>query len=186
MQNLFNIAANTGKVVYFDRGAYIITSTIFVPPTLKITGEMLSVIMATGSFFGDQLNPQPVWQIGNPGDIGTVEISDLMFETRGPCPGAIIIQWNIKAQGPALAGMWDAHWRIGGSAGTDLQQDKCIKTPGTPIASGNPVLSDCIGAFLLLHVTPEADGYFENTWGWVADHELDMTTRDQIYIFNKA
>jgi hypothetical protein len=60
-----------------------------------------------------------------------------------------MIEWNIKAAGPALAGMWDAHWRIGGSAGTQLQQDKCIKTPGTPIAAGNPLLTSCQGAFLL-------------------------------------
>ena len=186
MQALFNAAAAAGKVVYFDKGAYIVTSTINVPPNLKITGELLSIIMAKGSFFGDQFDPQPMWKIGNPGDVGTVEISDLVFETQGPCPGAIIIEWNIQAAGPALAGMWDAHWRIGGSAGTQLQQDTCIKTPATPIASGNPVLTSCIGAYLLLHVTPQADGYFENTWGWVADHELDMGTRDQIYIFNKG
>ncbi|KIW10000.1 hypothetical protein PV08_11776 [Exophiala spinifera] len=186
MQNLFNLAASTNKVVYFDKGAYIVTSTVKVPPNLKMTGEMLPIIMATGPFWGDQMNPKPVLKVGNPGDVGTVEISDLIFETRGPCPGAIIVEWNIKAQGPALAGMWDAHWRIGGSAGTNLQSDKCIKTPSQPITSGSSVLTDCIGAFLLLHVTPQADGYFENTWGWVADHELDLGTREQIYIFNKA
>lgn len=26
---------------------------------------------------------------------------------------------------------------------------------------------------MLLHVTPKANGYFENVWGWVADHDLD-------------
>ncbi|KAG9770833.1 Glucan 1,3-beta-glucosidase [Exophiala dermatitidis] len=186
MQALFNLAANTGQIVYFDKGAYIVSSTVTVPPNVKITGELLSIIMATGSFFNSEMNPKPMWKIGNPGDVGTVEISDLIFETKGPCPGAIMIEWNIKAAGPALAGIWDAHWRIGGSAGTQLQQDTCIKTPGTPIASGNAKLTNCIGAFLLLHVTPQADGYFENTWGWVADHELDMGTRDQVYIFNKA
>lgn len=186
MQALFNLAANTGQIVYFDKGAYIVSSTVTVPPNVKITGELLSIIMATGSFFNSEMNPKPMWKIGNPGDVGTVEISDLIFETKGPCPGAIMIEWNIKAAGPALAGIWDAHWRIGGSAGTQLQQDTCIKTPATPIASGNAKLTNCIGAFLLLHVTPQADGYFENTWGWVADHELDMGTRDQVYIFNKG
>ncbi|KAH0848955.1 hypothetical protein AYO21_08717 [Fonsecaea monophora] len=186
MQALFNLAHITGKIVYFDRGAYIVTSTVNVPADVKITGELLSIVMATGPLFGDEFNPKPMWKIGNPGEVGTVEISDLMFEVKGPCPGAIIIEWNIKAAGPALAGMWDAHWRIGGSAGTDLQQDICLKTPATPIAGTNPVLTKCIGAFLLLHVTSQADGYFENTWGWVADHELDMADRQQIYIFNKG
>lgn len=186
MQALFLLAANTGKVVYFDRGAYVVSSTINVPPNLKITGELLSIIMCTGSFFGDQFNPKPMWKIGNPADVGSVEISDLVFETKGPCPGAIIIEWNIKAVGPALAGMWDAHWRIGGSAGTNLQENLCVKTPGTPLAASNPTLTNCIGAFLLLHVTSQADGYFENIWGWVADHELDQGDRNQIYIFNKG
>ena len=186
MQQLLDTAHNGGKIVYFDKGAYIVSSTINVHADQKLTGELYSIIMATGAAFSDQFNPVPVWKIGNPGEIGTVEISDLMFETKGPCPGAIIIEWNIKAAGPALAGMWDAHWRIGGSSGTNLQQNTCRKTPATPIAGNNPVLTQCLGAFLLLHVTSQADGYFENTWGWVADHELDLDDRDQIYIFNKG
>lgn len=138
--------------------------------------------MATGNFFSDQTNPQPMWRVGTPGQLGTVEISDLVFETQGPAPGAIIIEWNIAANGQAAAGIWDAHWRIGGSAGTQLQMDKCEHEPQitTTLASS----AACQGAFMLLHVTPLANGYFENTWGWVADHELDMGTRDQIDIYN--
>ncbi|KAI1626471.1 glucan 1,3-beta-glucosidase [Exophiala viscosa] len=185
MQALFNEAGSTGQVVYFDKGAYVVNSTVFVPKDLKITGECLPIIMATGSFFGDQSNPVPVWQVGNPGDSGSVEMSDLVFEVKGPCPGAIVVQWNIAAVSGGYAGMWDVHWRIGGSAGTDLQMDRCIKSTAT-VASGSPYLTNCVGAFLLLHVTPQANGYFENIWGWVADHELDMGTRDQVTIFNKG
>jgi len=111
----------------------------------------------------------------------------LLFETQGPAPGAIIIEWNIKASGPAAAGMWDAHWRIGGTAGTQLQQDVCVKQPDQPTTAEKQ--ARCSGAFLLLHVTPEADGYFENTWGWVSDHDLDFSDpiagdRLQIDIYN--
>ena len=182
MQALFNAAASSGNVVYFDHGAYLITKTITVPPNLKITGECLPIIMVTGVFFSDQTNPKPVWSVGTPGQPGTAEISDIVFETKGPAPGAIIIEWNIAASGPAAAGMWDAHWRIGGSAGTQLQMNTCLKNPRvtTTLAS----TASCQGAFLLLHVTPLADGYFENIWGWVADHDLDMGTRDQIDIYN--
>lgn len=182
MQNLMNLAASSGKIVYFDHGAYLVSDTVNVPSNVKITGELLSIIMATGSVFQDELHPRPVWRIGNPGESGTVEISDIVFETKGPTPGAIIVEWNIKGQSPAAAGMWDAHFRIGGTAGTDLQQDKCLKTPEKTVTKADTTL--CTGAFLLLHVTSQASGYFENVWGWVADHELDMGTRDQISIYN--
>ena len=182
MQALMNLAAQNGGIVYFDHGAYLVSSTILVPPNVKITGECLPIIMATGSFFSDQTNPKPMWQIGTPGQSGTVEISDLVFETLGPAPGAIIVQWNIACTGPGTCGMWDAHWRIGGSSGSQLQMDKCLKNPSftTTAATSAP----CQGAFLLLHVTSQANIYLENTWGWVADHDLDLSTRDQIDIYN--
>ena len=76
--------------------------------------------------------------------------------------------------------MWDVHWRIGGSAGTLLQVDRCEKDPMTPIATPNP---ECYAAFLMLHITETASLYMENNWGWVADHELDMRPQNQINIW---
>jgi len=139
--------------------------------------------MATGSNFGDQTNPLAFWKVGTPGQTGSVEMSDLVFESQGPVPGAIMIEWNIACTGPGTCGMWDVHWRMGGSAGTQLQQDICIKTPNTPITSASQT-TQCQAAFMLMHVTSQANIYLENTWGWVADHELDMGTRDQVDIFN--
>ena len=182
VQALFNRAAAQNKIAYFDHGAYLITSTVNVPANLKITGECLPIIMASGSFFGDQLNPKPMFRVGNPGDPGSVEVSDIVFETKGPAPGAIIVEWNIAASSPGAAGMWDTHWRIGGSAGTQLQMDTCLKNPSATATASSTV--PCQGAFLLLHVTSKANIYLENTWGWVADHELDLSTRSQIDIYN--
>jgi glucan 1,3-beta-glucosidase len=78
--------------------------------------------------------------------------------------------------------MWDVHWRIGGSAGTQLQGDACLKQPFVSHGAN----STCFGAFLLLHITPTASVYMENNWGWVADHELDMNPYigQQIDIYN--
>lgn len=153
-----------------------------------MTGECLAIIMASGSVFGDQNNPVPMFQVGarNQGQAGSVEMSDLVFETRGQAPGAIIVEWNIACTGPGTCGMWDVHWRIGGSAGTLLQADTCLLQPKvtTTATSGTGETSECKGAFLLLHVTPLANIYMENTWGWVADHELDMGDRDQVDIYN--
>lgn len=171
--------ASSGQVVYFDHGAYRITSTVRVPANIKITGEIWPLIMASGSAFSDQNRPTPVFQVGQPGEKGAVEMSDLMFETQGAAPGAILMEWNVNgAQG--TNGLWDVHFRIGGSAGTNLQSNTCAKNPSA-ILPANPA---CEGAFLLLHVTKQASIYLENTWFWVADHELDLADHSQINIFN--
>ena len=174
--------ATPDQVVYFDHGAYVISQTVKVPKNIKITGEIWPLIMASGAAFSDQTKPSPVFQVGQPGDTGAVEMSDLMFETKGPQPGAIMIEWNVAdPEGqPASSGMWDVHVRIGGSAGTELQSDKCAKNPNATHAA-NPA---CEAAFLLLHVTKQASIYLENNWFWVSDHELDLADHNQIDIYN--
>ncbi|KAF8863809.1 glucan 1,3-beta-glucosidase [Acephala macrosclerotiorum] len=180
IQALFNSAAAT-DVVYFDHGAYVITSTVTVPKNIRITGEIWPLIMAGGSsFFNNQANPKPVFQVGQPGDTGSVEMSDLIFETLGPQPGAILVEWNVAETSQGSSGMWDVHFRIGGSAGTGLQSNTCLKNPDV-IAPANPA---CEGAFMLLHVTSQATIYLENNWFWVADHELDLADHGQVNIFN--
>ncbi|KAK5101840.1 hypothetical protein LTS08_004299 [Lithohypha guttulata] len=184
MQNFLNSCSSSGNICYFDKGAYIITDTVNVPSNIRIVGELYSIIMGTGPNFQDVNNPRPMWRVGNRGDVGNVEIQDLMWETRGPTPGAVCMEWNVKAASPGSAGMWDAHFRIGSTAGTDLQQDRCIKTPEIPVLADDPKVAECTAAFLLLHITSDGNGYFENIWGWVSDHELDMDTRAQTNIYN--
>lgn len=184
MQSFLDACSANNQVCFFDKGAYIVSDTIRVPSNIRIVGELYSIIMGTGSNFQDENNPIPIWQVGNPGDSGTVEISDLMWETRGPTPGAIVVEWNVRAATQGSVGIWDAHFRIGASAGTNLQQDVCIKSPDTPVIDGSAHVASCTAAFLLLHITPQANGYFENVWGWVSDHELDLGTRAQVDIYN--
>ena len=179
IQKIFN-SATASQVVYFDHGAYLITNTIQVPPNIKITGEIWPLIMATGPTFASQTRPVPVFQIGEPGETGSVEMSDLMFETKGPCPGAIMLQWNLASSSQGSSGLWDVHVRIGGTAGTDLQSDTCAKNPSVPSTS----FENCYGAFLMLHVTTQGSVYLENTWFWVADHDLDRADHGQINIYN--
>lgn len=180
IQALFNSVAAT-DVVYFDHGAYVVTSTVKVPKNIRITGEIWPLIMAGGSTsFKDQTNPQPVFQVGQPGDTGSVEMSDLIFETLGPQPGAVMVEWNVAETSQGSSGMWDVHIRIGGSAGTGLQSNTCSKNP-TVTAPANAA---CEGAFMLLHVTSKATIYLENNWFWVADHELDLSDHNQVNIFN--
>lgn len=168
------------QILYFDYGAYVVTSTIKVPSKIKMTGEIWPLIMASGTAFANQASPAPVFQVGQPGDTGAVEMSDLIFQTKGPAPGAIMIEWNVAETSQGASGMWDVHMRIGGSAGTSLQSNTCAKNPNVT-ANYNP---KCEGAFLLLHVTTKATIYLENNWFWVADHELDLSDHNQINIYN--
>lgn len=175
-----------GSILYFPHGAYIISNTVNVPSNIKIVGEIWSLIMAKGQAFQNQNSPQPVWRIGQKGSTGNVEIQDLIFETVGPQPGAIMMEWNVAGTSPGQAAMWDVHFRIGGSSGTNLEEAQC-KTNPSVIAGANPA---CIGAFLLFHATPQSSAYLENVWLWVADHELDgrshsaINDANQLNIYN--
>ncbi|KAJ5872831.1 uncharacterized protein N7529_005184 [Penicillium soppii] len=168
-----------GQVIYFDHGAYVITSTIKVPKNIRITGEIWPMLMAHGEKFADQENPVPVFQIGQKGESGNVEMSDLIITTKGAAPGAILMEWNVAGASQGSAGMWDVHFRIGGAAGTELQSDTCPKTPKVKTTPKK----ECMAAFLLLHVTSKGSAYLENTWFWTADHELDLDDHNQINVY---
>ncbi|KAI6091191.1 glycoside hydrolase family 55 protein [Hypoxylon rubiginosum] len=172
--------AKEGDIIYFDHGAYVVSDTVKIPKDIKITGEMWPLLMATGDKFMDSTKPKPVFQVGQAGDVGSVEMSDLIIETKGPLPGAILMEWNLGASDKGSAGMWDVHFRVGGTAGTLLQSDKCAnenKTVTTPS-------DECMGTFMMLHLTQSSSAYVENCWFWVADHELDLEDHDQLNIYN--
>lgn len=167
------------QVLYIDHGLYALHDTIKIPKDIKITGEIWPVLLATGEKFGDQHNPRPLLQVGQPGDVGNVEISDLVVATKGPAPGAILIEWNVAGNKPGDAGMWDVHARIGGFAGSDLQSDNCAKHPDSK-TDPDP---KCTSGFAMLRITETGSGYFENNWYWVSDHELDRDDHGQINIY---
>ncbi|KAF2469872.1 pectin lyase-like protein [Lindgomyces ingoldianus] len=172
-----------GQVLYADHGAYLIQKTITIPAekNIKMVGEIWPLFMATGEFFSNMDDPKPAFQVGKQsGDKGTFEMSDCIITTKGPAPGAILMEWNIAADKAGTAGLWDTHFRVGGFAGTDLQSSNCKKNP-TAQHEADP---KCIGSFMQLHVTKSSNGYFENVWLWTADHELDQSDHSQIDIYN--
>lgn len=90
-------------------------------------------------------------------------------------PGAIVVEWNVKQPNGQNggAGMWDSHirfvnvfqpsryglWprlvcRLGGAAGTNLQDGQCPK-------SGAGGTTNCFAAFLALHLTSQSTAYLE-------------------------
>ena len=177
IQRIIDTYAAT-KIIFFDAGAYIHTSTINIPPFAVILGEVESIIMATGDYFSDAKNPKPVWSIGQQGQSGNVQIVDMLFSHKGPVPGAILMQWNLNSTCAGKSGLWSTHFRTGGAKGTNQSPSNCAKLSG---ASKRP---ECQGAFLQLHITPLTSLYMENTWLWVADHNLDYPSHEQIDIFN--
>lgn len=54
-------------------------------------------------------------------------VVDFMISTRGPQPGAKLIEWNMHdpAGAPGSCGMWDVHYRIGGAIGTNMNPSNC-------------------------------------------------------------
>ena len=117
--------------------------------------------MGTGPKFGDISKPKVMVQVGKAGDTGTLEIVEMLFTVKGPTAGAILMEWNVRASSAGAAGMWDAHFRVGGAKGSDLDMGLCIK--------GTTNYKDCTAASLLFHVTSQSSGYFENVWVWTSD-----------------
>ena len=113
-------------------------------------------------------------QVGNQGDAGTVEISDILFTSIGALPGLIMVEWNVQADIQGSVGMWDTHFRVGGAIGTELQVAQCPPQPIIPAA--------CVGAAMMMHMTPSSNGYFENVWAWVADHDIDDAANTQVTV----
>ncbi|KAJ4377825.1 exo-1,3-beta-glucanase [Neocucurbitaria cava] len=113
VQNAINTAVSQNKVLFFEHGVYKVTQTIYVPPGARMVGETFSVIMGSGSTWSNMANPAPIVQIGKSGESGSIEWSDMIVQTQGATPGAVVIEYNLNsARG---SGLWDVHTRIGGA-----------------------------------------------------------------------
>lgn len=102
---LNSIFAQPGYV-FLPAGVYIATDTVRVVPGVNIVGEAWSQIMASGANFADMNNPRVLLQVGQRGDVGSVEMQDLLFTTKGNTAGAVLVEWNIKASSTGSVAMW--------------------------------------------------------------------------------
>lgn len=183
LQAAINSAQSSGKVLFIDAGYYKVTSTLKIPAGSRIVGESYPVIMSSGTFFNNIKSPKTVVQIGNAGDVGNVEISDVIVSTQGAQAGAVLIGHYLAASGTP-SGFWDVHTRIGGFAGSNLQVAQCPTTPNTATPPATPKAS-CISGFMGLHVAKSASGlYMENCWIWTADHDIDDASLTQLTIYS--
>jgi hypothetical protein len=99
-------AANTSSIVYFPYGVYIVTDTLRIPIGSRIIGQAWPQIMGRGVKFQDEMAPRPVVQVGRPGDVGIIEIQDMMFTVSGPTAGAVVVEWNAREALKGSVGLW--------------------------------------------------------------------------------
>jgi len=45
-------------------------------------------------------------RVGKEGDVGSVEMQDLLFTTKGNTAGVVLVEWNIKADKQGSAALW--------------------------------------------------------------------------------
>jgi hypothetical protein len=103
---VFSIAANLSSIVYVPFGVYIITDTVHIPLGSRIIGQAWSQLMLKGTKFQDINNPYVGVQVGKPGDVGVIEIQDLLFTVSGPTAGAILVEWNVHESTQGSACLW--------------------------------------------------------------------------------
>ncbi|KAF3932746.1 hypothetical protein ABW19_dt0205660 [Dactylella cylindrospora] len=178
LQAAINKAAAETKILYIDHGVYVVSNTIRIPPNSRIMGEAWPLILGSGSAFSNSANPTAIFKVGNPGETGFVEATNLVIATRGAMRGAILIEWNLASNGE-VSGLYDVHARVGGFTSSNLDADTCLKTP-----SSSTINQNCAAAFMLMKVGSTASrAMFENVWLWTADHDLDLPEHQQISVF---
>ncbi|KAK3331350.1 pectate lyase superfamily protein-domain-containing protein [Apodospora peruviana] len=194
LNRLFQASADNQTIAFLDAGYYSVGDTVYVPAGARIVGEGLAaVIMGAGPRFSDMSKPHSVVRVGMPGEVGYIEMSDLIVSTQGATAGAVLIEYNLdtpagkpapnlcdNTSGNQPSGLWDVHVRVGGFAGSQLQLEQC---PTTPLQN-NYVPPTCIAAYMSMHVTKTAGNlYVENSWLWVADHDIEDWNCTQISVF---
>ncbi|KAJ5883652.1 uncharacterized protein N7473_010538 [Penicillium subrubescens] len=157
-------AANC-KVTYFPYGVYIVKDTLKIPVGSRIAGEAWAVISGAGDAFKDASNPKAVVQVGQPDDTGVIEIQNMRFSVSEILSGAIILEVNAAGTNPGDVALWNTMVTVGGTVETSIK-DNC----------DNQDTSQCMAAYMMMHLTKSSSAYVENFWGWTADHNLDGGT----------
>lgn len=151
---------SVGKVVYFPYGIYLLSDTLLVPPGSRLVGEAFTQLSATGSKFKDAKNPRPMIKVGNDGDVGIAQMHDFLFTVDDVLPGAVLVEVNMAGEKPGDVGFFFCNFRIGGAKGSKVWNN-CTK-PET-----------CNAARITAHLTATSSSYWEHTWAWSGDLDLD-------------
>lgn len=106
LNSILDRAANMASIVFFPYGIYMVSNTLNVPVGSRIIGQTWAQIMATGPNFENEKAPRVVVRVGNPGDVGIIEIQSMMFTVSGATAGAVLMEWNVHESTQGSAGIW--------------------------------------------------------------------------------
>ncbi|OTA96680.1 glycoside hydrolase family 55 protein [Hypoxylon sp. CO27-5] len=159
LQTIINKYAGC-KILFFPYGIYLVTDTLVFPPGSRVYGEAWSAISATGSKFINPGAPVPMVKVGEPGDVGVAQFSDMLFTVEDVLPGCTLLEVNMAGEKPGDVGFWNTHFRVGGAADSQTQKKCGLDEP-------------CKAAFMHAHFTSSSSAYVDNMWAWTADHDLD-------------
>lgn len=125
------------KIIFADAGIYLISNTILIPQGTRIVGEAWTQFAATGKGFGDATRPKVMFRVGtgedpdpgtgdqpgNPAASKPVEMQDIIFTSKGPTPGVILLQWYAAYdQFEKPSAMWGKSTSPSASPHSRLQQ----------------------------------------------------------------
>lgn len=84
---------SVGKLVYFPAGTYIVTDSIVIPPGSRIVGDPYAstISAAFSAKFTNPNVPNAMVKLGNPGDVGVGQISDMLFTVGDVLPGCKLV-----------------------------------------------------------------------------------------------
>ena len=110
------IARNAGhKVLFFPHGTYIVSNTLFFPVGSRLIGEAWSTISAIGLMFMDPNDPRPMVKVGNLGDVGNFQCSEMLFTVAEILPGCVLVEVNMAGRSPGDVAFWNSHIVVGGA-----------------------------------------------------------------------
>lgn len=125
----------------------------------------LSLHLAYGKTFEDETNPQVMFRMGEPNTRGLIEVSDIAFDVANVLPGAILVEHNAAGLKPGDVGLWDTHFRAGGTISSEVET-KCRSYP-------QALINQCKAAFMFMHLKSNSQKYLESVWGWSVNRDLD-------------
>ena len=95
----------SSKILFFPQGTYVVSDTIFFPNGSRVVGEAWSAISANGSKFFNPQSPIPMVRVGNTGDVGVAEFSDMLFTVADVLQGCTLLEVNMAGTNQADVGV---------------------------------------------------------------------------------